>query len=184
MQYIEAPSKSDTTSVVVAYPAWIRKACRSVACGFLFSVPFAAAIPTSPLMRLSMNKSNQKAVMTRMMTDFFYLTFFTSTMVYGVIVESLFSNPAYATGLLPTLGPITAMIPGVGCLIASHLFYPGAWAIINERTRRDRRVTFFRLNTKCFLAFAPIHVPATLLLSAGLGCSLYPLKLYKAHRGQ
>lgn len=180
MRYIEY-SKGLSAEGSSGY-ALVKKMIRICLCGLLFAVPLAAAIPTSPLMRLSMTKNNQKAVMTRMMSDFFYLNFFASTVAYTLFVEWGLRHTMYDGGVLPVLGPLTAQVPGFTCLFASHLFYPGAWALINETTWKARRESFIRLNAKCFVAFAPYHIPAITLLGTAVGTLLYPFKYYKRSR--
>lgn len=162
--------------------AYLKQALRIGICGLLFAVPISAAVPTSPLMRLSMSKNNQKAVMTRMMSDFFYVNFFASSIAYAVLIETRLDKQCYGGGILPALGPLSAQLPAVCCLCASHLFYPGAWAIINETTWKSRRQTFIRLNAKCFVAFAPYHIPALTLLGGVVGLLMFPFKYYKRSR--
>eukprot|EP00796_Vickermania_ingenoplastis_P005977 gene5977-4286_t len=164
--------------------AFIKRVMRATLCGLLFAVPIAAAVPTSPLMRLSMSKNNQKTILTRMMTDFFYVNFFASFVSYALFIETRLDTAVYGSGVLPVLGPLAAQIPGVACLVTSHLFYPGAWALINETTWKARRQTFLRLNLKCFFAFAPYHVPAVVSLGVVVGSLLYPFKYYKRSRSK
>lgn len=162
--------------------AYLKQGLRIVICGLLFAVPISAAVPTSPLMRLSMSKNNQKAVMTRMMSDFFYVNFFASSFAYALLIESRLDKQLYGGGILPVIGPLSAQIPAVCCLFASHMFYPGAWAIINETTWKSRRQTFIRLNAKCFVAFAPYHIPALAFLGGVVGLLMFPFKYYKRSR--
>lgn len=157
----------------------LKQLFRVLFCGVLFAVPIAAMIPTSPLMRLSMTKNTQKAVMSRMMTDFFFVNFFASAVGYAVLVEPRLDKNVYGHKILPVLGPCSAQLPAACCLLFSHLFYPGAWAIINEMDHKTRRQVFLRLNLKCFFAFAPYHIPAAILLGCLGGCLLYPFKYFK-----
>lgn len=162
----------------------VKQLFRVLMCGLLFAIPIAAVIPTSPLMRLSMTKNTQKAVMSRMMTDFFVVNFLASAIGYTFFVETRLDKSVYGHGVLPVLGPLSAQIPAACCLIFSHLFYPGAWAIINETDRKAKRQVFFRLNLKCFFAFAPYHVPSAMLLGCLAGCFLYPFKYFKQSRAK
>lgn len=182
MQYIECSSNAPENRSF-GYTR-IKQLFRVLLCGTLFAAPIAAIIPTSPLMRLSMTKNTQKAVMSRMMTDFFVVNFFASAIGYAMLVESRLDKSLYGHGILPVLGPLTAQIPAAFCLFCSHLFYPGAWAIINEIDNKQRRKVFFRLNTKCFFAFSPYHLPAAMLLGFFVGCFLYPFKYVKHSRAR
>ncbi|CAJ1032021.1 hypothetical protein, conserved [Leishmania shawi] len=189
MPYIAYPSAvSGSTSAEVScdaredafgeYAAY-RRVIRTILCGVFFATPLCAAIPMSPLLKLSQTQENKKSIIPRMMSDFFYVNFFASAAAYWVLVEPFIPNPRAKEGFVPYLGPVTAEIPAVSCLLLSHLFYPGLWAIVNEPTWKLRRQEFVRLNTKCFLAFGPIHVPAAVGLGAAVGVTLYPFKYMK-----
>ncbi|KAK7199171.1 hypothetical protein NESM_000887000 [Novymonas esmeraldas] len=176
-------SRSDAFGEYATY----RRVIRTVLCGTLFAVPLCAAIPLSPLLKLSQTQENKKSIVPRMMSDFFYVNFIASAATYWALVEPRIPNPKAKEGFVPYLGPITAEIPATGCLVASHLFYPGLWAIVNEPTWTLRRQEFVRLNVKCFFAFGPVHVPAILALGAAVGAVLYPFKFMKLraqHRHQ
>lgn len=156
-----------------------RKIIRTLLCGILFAVPLCVAIPMSPLLRLSQTQDNKKNIIPRMMGDFFYVNFIASTAAYWFVVERFIPNPKAKEGFVPYLGPVTAEIPALSCLIVSHLFYPGLWAIVNEKTWTLRRHEFVRLNLKCFFAFGPTHIPAAVGLGAVVGLLLYPFKYAK-----
>ncbi|KAG5472470.1 hypothetical protein LSCM1_03869 [Leishmania martiniquensis] len=159
--------------------ATYRRVIRTVLCGVLFATPLCVAIPMSPLLKLSQTQENKRAIIPRMMSDFFYVNFFASATAYWILVEPLIPNPRAKEGFVPYLGPLTAEVPAVSCLVTSHLFYPGVWAMVNEPTWKLRRREFVRLNIKCFFAFGPIHVPAALGLGAAVGVTLYPFKYTK-----
>lgn len=182
MRYIEQ-SHRFSEEVANGY-AFLKQLTRAGLCGLFFAVPLVAAIPISPLMRLSVTKNNQKAVMSRMIIDFFSLNFVAAALSYASFVETRLDKRIYGNGILPVLGPLSAQCPGMVCLCASHLFYPGAWAIINETTWKARRQMFVRLNVKCFLAFSPYHIPAAIAISAVIGTVLYPFKALKRSRFQ
>lgn len=182
MSYIPLPStkekeKKDGREYHPAY----KKLIRTFICGAMFAVPLCVAIPNSPLLRLSQSESNKKNLIPRMMTDFLYVNFFASTMSYYFITEPYITSQKALDGFMPYLGPLTAQVPGFSCLIVSHLFYPGMWAVFNELTWRERRREFVRLNTKCFFAFSTVHIPAIVGLSALVGTFLYPFKLFKMY---
>ncbi|KAG5498746.1 hypothetical protein JKF63_03039 [Porcisia hertigi] len=159
--------------------ATYRRVIRTVLCGVLFATPLCAAVPMSPLLKLSQTQENKRSIIPRMMSDFFYVNFFASATAYWLLVEPFIPNPRAREGFVPYLGPVTAEIPAVSCLFTSHLFYPGLWAIVNEPTWKLRRQEFVRLNAKCFFAFGPVHIPAAVGLGAAIGVVLYPFKYMK-----
>lgn len=159
-----------------------KKLIRTCICGLLFSVPLSAAIPNSPLLKLSLSNDNKKTLVPRMMTEFLYVNFFASTVAYWCLIERHITNPRAREGFTPYLGPLTAMVPSFACLITSHLFYPGMWAIYMEPTWRARLREFVRLNTKCFFAFANVHIPGAIGLGIAVGCLLYPFKFFKLEK--
>ncbi|KPI82945.1 hypothetical protein ABL78_8040 [Leptomonas seymouri] len=163
------------------YPTY-RRVIRIVICGLLFAVPLCVSIPMSPLLKLSQTQENRKSVVPRMMSDFFYVNFAASAAAYWLLVEPYISNPKAKEGFLPYLGPLTAQVPSMSCLVTSHLFYPGLWAIFNEPTWTLRRREFVRLNVKCFFAFGPIHIPVAVGLGTSIGLLLYPFKFMKLCR--
>ncbi|CCW61588.1 unnamed protein product [Phytomonas sp. EM1] len=158
-----------------------RRLVRTIVCGSLFGLGFCIATPTSPLMRLSLTQENKKDLVPRMMRDFFYISFSASALTYWCVMEPSITNPKAKEGFMPYLGPLTAEIPALSCLVASHLYYPGIGALVNEVTWRERRKEFVRLNLKCFFAYAPVHVPATLLIGASLGLIIFPFKFMKQY---
>lgn len=156
-----------------------RRVIRTVICGALFAIPLCVSIPMSPLLKLSQTQENKKSIVPRMMSDFFYVNFAASAAAYWVLVEPYIPNPKAKEGFVPYLGPLTAQIPALSCLVGSHLFYPGMWALFNEQTWQLRRREFVRMNLKCFFAFGPIHIPAAVGLGASIGALLYPFKFMK-----
>ncbi|CCW68115.1 unnamed protein product [Phytomonas sp. Hart1] len=158
-----------------------RRLVRAIVCGFLFGLGFCVATPASPLMQLSLTEENKKGLIPRIMKDFFYLSFTASSLAYWCVVEPSITNPKAKEGFTPYLGPLTAEIPAFSCLVLSHLYYPGIGALVNETTWREKRREFMRLNLKCFFAYAPVHIPATLLIGATLGLIMYPFKLMKLY---
>ncbi|KAG8342085.1 hypothetical protein ERJ75_000728600 [Trypanosoma vivax] len=156
-----------------------RRAVRTTVCATLFAVPFCVSIPSSPLLKLSQTQDAKKTLIPRMMSDFFYVNFLASGLSYYMLVEPKIANERARHGFMPWLGPVTAQVPALSCLVASHLFYPGMWALFNERTWRERLREFARLNTKCFFAYFPIHVPAAVAIGVAVGTILYPFKLCK-----
>ncbi|EPY25656.1 hypothetical protein STCU_00771 [Strigomonas culicis] len=182
MSYIPLPASRprDAKHDSAQHPTY-KKLIRTFICGAMFAVPLCVTIPNSPLLRLSQSESNKKSLIPRMMTDFLYVNFFASTVSYFFISERYITNQKALEGFMPYLGPLTAQVPGFSCLVVSHLFYPGMWAVFNELTWRERRREFVRLNTKCFFAFASVHVPVIVGLSALVGTFLYPYKLFKIY---
>ncbi|RNF04195.1 uncharacterized protein Tco025E_08006 [Trypanosoma conorhini] len=152
---------------------------RTTICAVLFAVPFCVSIPSSPLLKLSQAQDAKKTLIPRMMSDFFYVNFIASGCAYYFLIEPRITNEKAKKGFMPYLGPLSAQVPGLSCLVLSHFFYPGMWAVFNERTWRERRREFVRLNTKCFFAYAPIHIPAAVAIGAGVGVVLYPFKFFK-----
>ncbi|KAG5473237.1 hypothetical protein CUR178_03157 [Leishmania enriettii] len=189
MPYIAYPSavswwsttraSSDAREDAFGQYATYRRVIRTLLCGILFATPLCAAIPLSPLLKLSQTQENKRSIIPRMMSDFFYVNFFASATAYWMLVEPFIPNRKAKEGFVPYLGPVTAEIPAVSCLLISHLFYPGLWAIVNEPTWQLRRREFVRLNVKCFVAFGPVHVPAAVGLGAAVGVVLYPFKYMK-----
>lgn len=177
MSYIEYPS--GRTGPAEGYHPTYKKLIRTIVCGALFGLPFCIAAPSSPLLKLSQTQDNKKALIPRMMSDFFYVNFIAAAASYWFLVEPFIPNPKGKDGFLPYLGPLTAQVPAAGCLVTSHLFYPGMWAVFNEVTWKLRRREFVRLNTKCFFAYANIHVPGAAAIGFGVGCCLYPFKMAK-----
>ncbi|CAG9578487.1 conserved hypothetical protein [Leishmania major strain Friedlin] len=178
-RYTTTQSSGVTRGDAFGEYATYRRVIRTVLCGILFAIPLCAAAPMSPLLKLSQTQENKKSIIPRMMSDFFYVNFLASTAAYWVLVEPFISNPRAKEGFMPYLGPVTAEVPAVSCLFASHLFYPGLWAIVNEPTWKLRRHEFVRLNVKCFVAFGPVHVPAAVGVGAAVGVALYPFKYMK-----
>lgn len=163
----------------------LSKCVRCVICGIMFGLPLCTIAPLSPLLKLSLSKENKKMLVPRMMGDFFWVNSLASLLAYYNFIEARaphghMSGPC--RGWLPYLGPLTALIPGFACLLASHTFYPGMWALFNEVTWSERRRVFCRLNIKCFIAFAPIHVPAVVAVSVVVGSVLFPFKMLKNRR--
>lgn len=159
-----------------------RRVIRTVLCGVLFAAPLCVSIPMSPLLKLSQTQENRKSIIPRMMTDFFYVNFAASAAGYWLLVEPFITNLKAKEGFVPYLGPLTAQIPAMSCLVTSHLFYPGLWAVFNEQTWSLRRREFVRLNVKCFFAYGPLHVPAAVGLGAAIGLLLYPFKYVKLYQ--
>ncbi|CAD2218022.1 hypothetical protein, conserved [Angomonas deanei] len=178
MSYIPYPVKSENDN----HHPFYKRIVRASICGVLFAIPLSVAIPASPLLRLSQTQTNKKSLVPRMMTDFFFVNFLAAFSAYFVVSEYFITSDAAKEGFMPYLGPISAQIPAWNCLLASHMFYPGMWAVFNERTWKARRVEFVRLNTKCFFAFAPVHVPATIVLGLFAGVVLYPFKYMKQRK--
>lgn len=174
----QVPGPHESTPTAPQYSTF-KKLVRTVICGACFAIPFCVAIPTSPLMALTMNQEAKKQIIPRMMSDFAYVTFIGSTLGYWFGVEPFTPNPRAKDGFMPYLGPVTAEIPALSCLVASHLYFPGTWALINEANWKERRRVFVRLNAKCFFAFGPVHIPAALLIGVGVGVVLYPFKFFK-----
>ncbi|ESL08395.1 hypothetical protein TRSC58_03902 [Trypanosoma rangeli SC58] len=156
-----------------------KRIVRTTICAVLFAIPFCVSVSSSPLLKLSQAQDTKKTLIPRMMSDFFYVNFIASWCAYYFIIEPRITSEKAKRGFMPYLGPITAQVPGLSCLFVSHLFYPGMWAVFNERTWRERRREFVRLNTKCFFAYAPIHIPAAVAIGAGVGIVLYPFKFFK-----
>lgn len=185
MSYISYPSaatprcKSDEAVDAFGEYSTYRRLIRTVLCGVLFATPLCVTAPLSPLLKLSQTQENKKSIIPRMMSDFFYVNFIASAAAYWVLVEPFIPNPKGREGFLPYLGPLTAQIPALSCLVGSHLFYPGLWAIVNEPTWKLRRREFVRLNVKCFFAFGQVHVPVAVGLGAAVGLLLYPAKFLK-----
>ncbi|KAH9580088.1 hypothetical protein LSM04_007777 [Trypanosoma melophagium] len=185
MSYIEVPKKGNTLGeqkqqeAVLVNHSTFKLIIRATICATLFAVPFCVSIPSSPLLKLSQTQDSKKTLIPRMMSDFFYVNFFASWCAYYFIIEPRIKNEKAKKGFMPYLGPITSQVPGLSCLVASHLFYPGMWAVFNERTWKERRREFFRLTTKCFFAYAPIHIPAAIAIGVGVGTILYPFKFFK-----
>lgn len=181
----KAPTSTSSSSAdgdaFTDYSAY-RRVVRTILCGALFAVPLCVSIPMSPLLKLSQTQDNKKSIVPRMMGDFFYVNFAASAAAYWFLVEPYIPNPKAKEGFMPYLGPLTAQIPAMGCLVTSHMFYPGMWAIFNETTWRMRRREFCRLNLKCFFAFAPLHIPAAVGLGAGVGLLMFPFKMLKMRR--
>lgn len=156
-----------------------RRVVRTIICGALFAIPLCVSIPMSPLLKLSQTQENKKSIVPRMMSDFFYVNFAASAAAYWTLVEPYIPNPKAKEGFVPYLGPLTAQIPAFSCLVTSHLFYPGMWALFNEQTWKLRRREFVRMNLKCFFAFGPVHIPVIVGLGASIGLLLYPFKFMK-----
>lgn len=182
IQYPGASSRGDRPQGIRAedtYNPTYKKLIRTIICGVLFGLPMCVAIPNSPLLKLSQTQDNKKMLIPRMMSDFFYVNFIAAAASYWCFVEPFIPNPKGREGFMPYLGPVTAEIPALGCLITSHLFYPGMWAVFNELTWPVRRREFVRLNIKCFFAYANVHIPVVAAIGFGVGCSLYPFKASK-----
>ncbi|KEG07552.1 hypothetical protein DQ04_09461020 [Trypanosoma grayi] len=184
MPYIELPSKGllsvhQQQNDVAAAHSTFKLIIRTTVCATLFAIPFCVSIPSSPLLKLSQTQDTKKTLIPRMMSDFFYVNFIASWCAYYFLVEPRITNEKAKKGFTPYLGPITAQVPGLSCLFASHLFYPGMWAVFNERTWKERRREYVRLTTKCFCAYAPIHVPAAVAVGGVVGLVLCPFKILK-----
>lgn len=183
MSSITYPSRSATddeseASAVYGAPLY-KQIVRSFICGLAFGIPIAIVAPLSPLLRLSQTTDNKKALLPRMMKDYFIVNFCAGAMAYGLIVDPRVTNPLGREGLLPYLGPITAEVPALGCLVASHLFYPGLWALLNEVTWRDACRECVRLSIKCFFAFSSVHLPGAIGIGFLIGTIFYPFKWRK-----
>lgn len=156
------------------------KTClRMVIVGTCFAIPIAGLSTMSPLIRLSLNQDNFKQLAPRVMGDFFCLSFTISAVTYGLTVERRLENPHAQRGFMPYLDPLAALKPALACWIGGHCFYPGMWAIYNERTWRARLRESSRLIIKTLVAFSPIHLPAALLLGIGVGVLMAPFKYLK-----
>ncbi|RHW71929.1 hypothetical protein DPX39_060041900 [Trypanosoma brucei equiperdum] len=156
-----------------------KRIIRTTICATVFAVPFCVSAPSSPLLKLSQTQDTKKTLIPRMMSDFFYVNFIASWLSYYYIIEPGVINEKAMHGFMPWLGPISAQVPGLSCLLASHLFYPGMWALFNERTWGERIREFVRLNTKCALAYSPIHLPAAVAIGSIIGIFFYPFKFFK-----
>lgn len=175
MRYIVSSGPGSSASLEDRHSTY-RLLIRTVLCGALFAVPLCVIIPNSPLLRLWQTQDYKKALIPRMMSDFLYVNFIARTASDGQLVEPYVKNPAAKEGFLPYLRPLTAQVPGLSCLVVSHLFHPGMWALPNKVTWQSQRREFVRLNTECVFAFAPLRVPAAIGLGTAVGLVLYPFK--------
>jgi hypothetical protein len=151
--------------------------------GVSYGLALGALATISPLVRLSLNENNFKQLAPRIMSDFFTVNFFASAASYAWFIErNNADNVHVKDGFLPYLGPVTAQIPSLSCLVVSHCFYPGMWAVFNERTWRDRCREGTRLSIKTLVAFSAWHVPGVMAVGFVVGCVVYPSKWSKLRR--
>ena len=176
MPYLELPPAEGDTD------RWapVRKMSRLCVCGLLYGAAFAVMAPASPGLRVSQTQ-DITAIIPRIMTDFLGLNFFTAAFTYNYAIDKR-NKEMTAGGWLPWLGPISAFGPAFTCLVASHMFYPGQWALYCEPTWRTKLREFFRLNMKCLVAFSYYHVPPVAAMALVIGVLFYPYKYFRRKR--
>lgn len=151
--------------------------------GAAYGLMLGGLATLSPLVRLSLNENNFKQLAPRVMSDFFTVNFFVGSASYAWFIERKHADNRHVRdGFLPYLGPITAQIPSVCCLLGSHCFYPGMWAVFNEKTWRDRCREGARLTCKTLVAFSSWHVPGVVGVGVVIGCAMFPSKWSKQRR--
>lgn len=156
---------------------------RSCIVGVTYGLAIGGLATLSPLVRLSLNDNNFKQLAPRIMSDFFTVNFLVGAASYAWFIERKHKDNVHVRdGFLPYLGPVSAQVPSACCLVASHLFYPGMWAVFNERTWRDRIREGSRLSLKTLVAFSAWHVPGVVAIGVVLGGALYPSKWSKLRR--
>lgn len=158
--------------------------CRLAVVGVFYGLPCAGLATLSPLIKLSLNAENYTQLAPRIMSDFFFVNAIAATIAYNYFVERKARqvNPYVESGFLPYLGPITAQIPALACLVSSHAFFPGMWAVFNERSWHMRMKESLRLTAKTLIAFLPAHGPAVVGIGIGVGCLMAPFKIAKIRR--
>lgn len=151
--------------------------------GISYGLALGALATLSPLVRLSLNENNFKQLAPRIMSDFFSVNFVVGAASYAWFIERKHSDNIHVReGFLPYLGPLTAQIPSFSCLVASHCFYPGMWAVFNERNWRDRCREGTRLSIKTLFAFSAWHIPGVVAVGLVVGSVMYPSKWSKMRR--
>lgn len=168
-----------TQPVSTATPSTFKWLCRVCVAGLCFGAPLGAMSTVSPLIRLSLNNDNFKQLAPRITSDFFLVNFTASATAYAYFIDKPCDNPLAKNGFMPYLGPVTAQIPAMSCWVLSHCFFPGFWAIFNEKTLKTRVWEAARLSAKTWFAFAPYHGSAAVGVGAAVGLVMYPFKYAK-----
>jgi hypothetical protein len=146
--------------------------------GILFGVPLGVAAPSSPLMRLIINKDNFPKMAPKVSMQFSLGSAVVSALVYAVTVERGQDNRFALAGFLPYVSPPRGMLMTLSALVASHMWFPGIMAFIYEPPGKQFR-EYAKISVKCLVAYFPQHGAYAASVGLGIGFLLWPLMIYK-----
>jgi hypothetical protein len=160
-----------TSKVAEAYHPF-RRVLRCHTVGMLFGVAFGASAPMSPMFRRAVSKgqSKESGMLIGTGTALAYLG---SSVSYACFVDP----GAPSAAVLPVLGPVTAVVPGIGAFAVCSMAYPGLYVMLNEPGGRGHVLREVgRITLKMTAAHLPSHVPVALAWSVFIGGFIYPLR--------
>ena len=120
-----------------------------------------------PLFRRAIEHNTNIAVMVSHCT---VATLVSASLSYYFLMEPP-SVPIQRGRLIPQLGPLSALVPGMGALATCHLLYPGIFILMCEPTLKQKLREYARMTYKVTFAFLPSHFVYVGLISVVLGCS-------------
>ena len=152
----------------------IKVAFRCAVVAAFFSIPIGIASPMSPLLKAgqAMEEIAYRKLVPRITKDFMSVNFLAAYISYLVLVDRAVGG----NGWMPYLNPLTAQIPAMSCLIASHMFFPGQWIFIMEPSWKNKIRLSMRFFLKGTVAYSKVHVPVAVGLGGAVGLIFWPTR--------